>query len=96
MGTKPLLLDLLDPRARRSVGPELAFPAGSTVSRGKAKGGCDPTPAGEGGGERRDLDKLSVPYSLTPSLSWTSGPPIAWQKTIYPAVLRLPRGSFTH
>lgn len=68
MGTKPLLLDLLDPRARRSVGPELAFPAGSTVSRGKAKGGCDPTPAGEGGGERRDLDKLSVPYSLNSQL----------------------------
>lgn len=27
-------LDLIAPRARRSVGPELAFPAGSTVSRG--------------------------------------------------------------
>lgn len=49
-GVRPLLLDLPALRARHSVGPELAFPAGSTVSRGRAKGGCDPTPAAERSG----------------------------------------------
>lgn len=50
MGARLLLLDLPAPRARHSVGPELAFPAGRSLSRGRAKGGYDPTPAGEHSG----------------------------------------------
>lgn len=45
MGAGLLLLDLPARRARHSVGPEL------DLFRGRAKGGCDPTPAGESVGE---------------------------------------------
>lgn len=45
VGAGLLLLDLPAPRARHSVGPEL------DLFRGRAKGGCDPTPAGESVGE---------------------------------------------